>query len=235
MFKLTIFEGLPSKTKQCVMKKVLTLVTAIMVVLSFENTANAQAASQGNIIIDPYYGFPNFGKSFAKNFESETSSNFKVKGLGPLGLRGEYMVADRMGVGFDVIYNSYDLQYTDVRTDSIYDGNTNTWTTKTTSTDNEYKMQRLRVHLRFNYHFEVSNPMLDAYFGVGAGSNNRFRKAYENGVEVKDDTDLGKFTLLPVSLRICTGLRYYFTENIGINAELGLGGPLISAGVSLKF
>lgn len=216
------------------MKKIFTLLVVLLVAGSGTKSF-AQAAFTGNIIIDPYYGFPNFGKSFASNFESETSSDFKVKGLGPLGLRAEYMVADRMGVGFDVIYNSYDLQYTDVRTDSIYDGNTDTWTPQTTTTENEYQMQRLRVHLRFNYHFDVSNPMLDAYFGVGAGTNNRYRKAYENGVEINDETELGNFTLMPVSLRVCTGLRYYFSQNIGINAEIGLGGPLISAGISAKF
>lgn len=216
------------------MKKIFTLLVVLLVAGSGTKSF-AQAAFTGNIIIDPYYGFPNFGKSFASNFESETSSDFKVKGLGPLGLRAEYMVADRMGVGFDVIYNSYDLQYTDVRTDSIYDGNTDTWTPQTTTTENEYQMQRLRVHLRFNYHFDVSNPMLDAYFGVGAGTNNRYRKAYENGVEINDETELGNFTLMPVSLRVCTGLRYYFSQNIGINAEIGIGGPLISAGISAKF
>lgn len=216
------------------MKKIVTLLVVFLIAGSGIKSF-AQAAYTGNIIIDPYYGFPNFGKSFASNFESSSSSDFQVKGLGPMGLRAEYMVADRMGVGFDVIYNSYDLKYKDVQTDSIYDGNTNMWTTQTTTSDNEYKMQRLRVQLRFNYHFDVSNPMLDAYFGVGAGTNNRYRKAYENGVEVNDDTDLGNLTLLPVSFRICTGMRYYFSQNIGINAELGLGGPFISAGISAKF
>lgn len=216
------------------MKKMLTLFAAVLII-GCGMKSHAQANYTGNIIIDPYYGFPNFGKSFADNFETETSSNLKVKGLGPLGLRGEYMVADKMGIGFDFIYNSYELRYNDVRTDSIYDGNTNSWTTQTTNTDNEYKMQRVRLHLRINYHFELSNPSLDAYLGIGAGTNNRYRKAYENGVEVNDDTDLGNFTLLRYSFRICTGFRYYFSQNIGINTEIGLGGPLVSAGLSVRF
>lgn len=41
-------------------------------------------------------------------------------------------------------------------------------------------------------------------------------------------------TLIPVSARICTGLRYYFSPNVGVNMELGLGGPMISAGISCK-
>lgn len=215
------------------MKRVITLVAAVVAIVT-GGISFSQANSTGNVIIDPYYGFPNFGASFAKNFETSSTTNLQVKGLGPLGLRAEYMVADKIGVGFDVIYNSYDLTYSDTRVDSVYDGSTDTWSSTTTVTDNEYKMQRLRIQARFNYHFEVSNPDLDAYFGVGAGSNNRYRKAYENGKEVEDDTDLGNFTFLPVSFRLCTGLRYYFSENIGMNAEIGLGGPLISAGLSIR-
>jgi hypothetical protein len=41
--------------------------------------------------------------------------------------------------------------------------------------------------------------------------------------------------LLPFSMRLCTGIRYYFSDNIGANMELGLGGPLVSLGLSLKF
>ena len=208
----------------------MTLILAVTAVAS-SNLSLAQANTQGSVIIDPYYGFPNFGASFSKNFETAGNSDLKVKGLGPLGLRAEYMLADKIGVGVDVIFNNYDLTYRS--TDSLYNGATDTWTT--TVNENEYKMNRLRIQARFNYHFEVNNPNLDAYLGIGAGSNNRFRKAYENGVEVTDDADLGNLTLLPVSFRFCTGLRYYFTENIGMNAEIGLGGPLISAGLSLRF
>jgi len=94
-------------------------------------------------------------------------------------------------------------------------------------------MKRLRIHVRFNYHFDISNPNLDGYAGIGAGTNNRFRSAYENGVEL-DDTGIGNQTLIPVSARICAGLRYYFTENLGLKLELGLGGPVISGGLSIR-
>lgn len=210
------------------MKKI--IYTLALATIGFVSNSNAQA-TQGSIIIDPYYGFPNFGASFAKNFETSGNTGVEVKGLGPLGLRAEYVVSEKVGVGLDVIYNDYDVRYT--ATDSVYDGTTGTYSV--TSSSNRYTMQRLRVQARMNYHFETNNPNFDAYFGVGAGSNNRFRKAYENGVEVQDNTDLGNLTLFPVSFRVCTGFRYYFAENIGINFELGLGGPVLSGGVSMRF
>lgn len=212
------------------MKKMRLLLTGILALGATVN-ANAQANSQGNFIFDAYYGAPNLGKKFYNAIEDANgTSNFKATGVGPMGLRGEYMVADRVGVGFDIIYNSNNITYTSI--DSTYNGNTDTWT----ATSNEYKrtMNRVRIQARFNYHFDVSNPDLDAYMGIGAGSNARYRKFYQNGNEVLDEFK-GSGTLLPVSFRLCTGLRYYFSENVGVNAEIGLGGPLISAGLSVRF
>ncbi len=210
------------------MKKI--FLTLVLAATGFASNLNAQV-SQGSFIIDPYYGFPNFGSNFASAFEVNGNSGLEVKSLGPIGLRAEYIASEKVGIGIDVIYNDYDLRYTS--TDSIYNGTTGTYST--TSTSNRFTMQRLRVQARMNYHFETGNPNFDAYFGVGAGTNNRFRKAYENGVEVVDETDLGSLTLLPVSMRLCTGFRYYFAQNIGINFELGLGGPVLSGGLSLRF
>lgn len=216
------------------MKKVFTFLVA-MATMTTGAFSFAQANATGNIIIDPYYGFPNVGSSLSKSFQQDNNtSGLKVNGIGPLGFRAEYMVADNVGVGLDVIYNSYSFNYNYATQDSVYDGNTNTWSSQTVETDREFKMQRLRVQARFNFHFNVNNPDLDAYFGVGAGTNNRFRSLTENGKKITDDVSLNNFTLFPFSLRVCTGMRYYFTENIGVNAEIGLGGPLISAGLSLR-
>lgn len=203
-----------------------------MVCASAKVSVSAQALEQGNIILDGYYGAPNLGKSFWKSIETAAgTTNFKATGIGPLGLRGEYLVSDRIGVGFDVIYNSNNISYTTV--DSVYNSGTNAYDKRTYNY--ERTMNRVRIQARFNYHFDVSNPNLDAYFGVGAGSNSRFRKFYENGVEIADDFSGSGLGVIPVSFRLCTGLRYYFTENIGINGEIGLGGPMISAGLSVKF
>jgi hypothetical protein len=35
-------------------------------------------------------------------------------------------------------------------------------------------------------------------------------------------------------MKLAIGVHYYFNETIGINTEVGLGGPLISAGLSVK-
>jgi opacity protein-like surface antigen len=184
---------------------------------------NAQAVEQGNIIIDPYYGGPNFGKAFAEGIGG-TSTDLKVKGLGPLGLRAEYMVADKFGVGFDFIYNSFSLNTT---ADSLNNDGTVFQTY-----DVKANLSRVRLQARFNYHF-IENDNVDAYFGVGAGTNFRKYTLTTDYPNYEDESETG--TLLPFSLRLAVGTRYYFTENIGINAEIGIGGPVLSGGISIKF
>jgi opacity protein-like surface antigen len=183
----------------------------------------AQVNSQGSIIIDPYYGYPNFGKSFASSLSS-SSSDIKIGGIGPAGIRAEYMLADKFGMGIDFIYNSLTTSYFE---DSIgVDGKI------TQSYEAKYAMQRFRVQLRMNYHF-IENDNIDAYVGFGAGTNIRRYSFTSDKPGSSSPAESG--SLIPVSMRFALGMRYYFTENIGFNTELGLGGPMISAGLSLRF
>ena len=134
------------------MKKIILLSFGIsLFVFSGIHNIKAQAVEKGTIIIDPYYGFPNLGKSFA---EGLSSSDVTVKGVGPAGMRVEYLLADRFGVGVDFIYNSFTGTYTDTSNGTTY--------------DYEAKMARTRVHVRFNYHLKASSENLDLYFGMGA-------------------------------------------------------------------
>jgi opacity protein-like surface antigen len=98
--------------------------------------------------------------------------------------------------------------------------------------DVKANLSRVRLQARFNYHF-IENDNVDAYFGVGAGTNFRKYTLTTDYPNYDDDSETG--TLLPFSLRLAVGTRYYFTENIGINAEIGIGGPVLSGGISIKF
>lgn len=191
-------------------------------------TSFAQGVEQGNFIIDPYYGFPNLGKSITNQL-SEGVDDVKITGYGPAGIRLGYMMADQFEVGIDAIFNGFSVSGR--VQDSTYNSTTNTYDYSTV--DSKATMQRIRIQARFNYHFDVSSPNLDAYIGFGAGTNNRVYKYFENGQEVEDGS--ASITLIPVSFRVAGGMRYYFTDNIGFNVELGLGGPVVSGGLSVKF
>ena len=173
--------------------------------------ASAGGVEKGNVIIDPYYGFPNWGKAFS-DLIVDPGGDVKTTGLGPLGGRVEDMLGDKFGLGVDFIYNTYSYTYS------------------TFGIVEDYQMSRTRVHLRFNIHFG-DNENLDTYFGVGAGLNSR-KLTWTYGTT---DLSIGEAALLPVSMRFALGMRYYFHENIGFNVEIGLGGPTISLGPSIKF
>jgi outer membrane protein W len=187
------------------------------------STASAQAVEEGNILIDVYYGFPNlYGATFKRAYaNSGTEENVKISSLGPIGLRGEYMVSDKIGLGLDIGFNNTKLTYTEF--DSF------------DNKDYEYdfKTQKIGAMVTFNFHFLESNDNLDAYFMVGAGYGNRSFTFESTDPNYSDETIDG---LIPVASRVGVGMRYFFTDNIGMNLAIGFGqGGLVNGGLSLKF
>lgn len=212
------------------MKK-LAVITAFFMCGWIASNAFAQdeikAVQKGNFILDPYYGAPNFGKNLVKDltFSNSSITSSGSGGVGPMGVRAEYLLADKFGLGVDFIFNSasMDLSYDSLNTDgSLYK-----------TYNGIAKMQRIRIQLRFNYHF-VSTENLDAYVGLGAGTNTRVWSVENTnpGYDFGKEQRVG--SLIPFSMRFAAGVRYYFIPNLGFNAEIGLGGPLVSAGLSLK-
>ncbi|MBL4577297.1 MAG: outer membrane beta-barrel protein [Flavobacteriales bacterium] len=193
---------------------------AVLLAINAPHKASAQAVERGTVIIDPYYGFPLSGKAILDLIFSPI--DVSISGVGPTGGRVEYMLADRFGIGVDYIYKQIQGEWSGV--DSL-SGNTYNYTGTVT---------RTRIHLRFNFHLLTSTEELDLYVGIGSGTNNR-----KITLASKDDprTKLtwNNVTLLPFSARAAFGMRYYFTNNIGINAEIGIGGPLVLVGASIKF
>ena len=205
-------------------KKSITLASLLtMVLFAQPNTVSAQAVEEGNVLIDVYYGFPNlYGATFKSLYaNSGTELDVKVSSLGPLGLRGEYLVSDKIGVGLDIGFNNSKLTYSEV---SSSDSKTYEY---------DFKTQKIGAMVTFNYHFLENSDNLDAYFMVGAGYGNRsftFSSTNPNWTESEIKS------LIPVASRIGVGMRYFFTDNIGANLAIGFGqGGLINGGISFKF
>lgn len=214
------------------MKKFFTVIMATAALTFGFNTGATAQVEQGNMIVDLYYGFPNFGKTLWKVLEDDSSNaNTKATGIGPLGGRFEYMIADNLGFGVDINYLSNGFEYD--YTSSVYDTTTSTFVNQTYHVT--YTKQKLRIMARLNYHF-VQTDVVDAYVGFGAGYKHKINKfTSTNPNDSESELEAG-LNLVPVSIRICLGTRFFFTENIGINMELGAGGgPLLSGGLSLKF
>ena len=65
------------------------------------NNANAQVVKEGTIIFDVYYGFPNLYTAVLKaeyvnNDLGSDYQNVDIGGIGPLGLRAEYLITDKI-------------------------------------------------------------------------------------------------------------------------------------------
>ncbi len=201
------------------MKKFILPLIALTMMLA-PKKSNAQAIYQGRVIIDAYYGFPNLYTTVFKSlYESANGTGTTFGSLGPLGIRAEYLLTDKIGFGLDLGMNSSSISYSEP------DANNNIY-------DYEFTTRKIGAILTFNYHF-VENDKVDAYFVTGAGYGNR-NFAFES--TDPNYTEDSMESLIPISFKIGVGMRYFFTENIGANLGLGLGqGGILNAGVSAKF
>ena len=192
-------------------------------------TVLSQISFTSNQLIEPYLGFPNLGRLSAQIIDTSIleKQDQKFSGIGPSGFRYSYMLSDAFSLGIDLIYNSLSEKY---RTSQDVFMN-NTWTT--INKNMLVSTQRLRIHVRMNFHFSASNAMSDSYLGLGFGTNNKWKKTSENG-NVIEKISGSEAVIFPFSLRLCYGYRYFFNYNWGIHGEVGLGGPLLSLGLSYK-
>ena len=197
--------------------------------LSLKFVASSQISFTSNQLIEPYLGFPNLGRLSAQIIDTSIleKQDQKFSGIGPSGFRYSYMLSDAFSLGIDLIYNSLSEKY---RTSQDVFMN-NTWTT--INKNMLVSTQRLRIHVRMNFHFSAFSDMSDSYLGLGFGTNNKWKKTSENG-NVIEKISGSEAVIFPFSLRLCYGYRYFFNYNWGIHGEVGFGGPLLSLGLSYK-
>jgi hypothetical protein len=196
------------------------------VLLSFN--AFSQALFVGNHVIEPYIGFPNVTKYLPiLALSQEPDSITSYVGLPPSGFRYYYMLTDDISFGVDVMFDRSRKDF--VSTDTVFQNGG--W--QYLSYEGQRTQTRLRLQARMNFHLPISQPNADSYIGLGFGTNNRWLKDYKNGVldrELKGSDAI----LIPFSMRVCFGYRYYFNYNLGLVGEIGIGGPLLSFGLSYK-
>lgn len=194
------------------MKKIILSLSLVFGAL-FNSNVKAQAIQEGNILIDTYYGFPNLYSTVLKA-AYETYTDISISSLGPVGLRGEYLFTDKIGLGLDFCYSNMNLSYTDISTGTYKVGT--------------YKIGGM---VTFNYHFADHNNF-DAFFTTGVGFNNRTFTYSDPSMGTVSSSG---FNAIPVAARVGVGMRYFFTPNLGLNLGLGLGqGSLLNGGVSFK-
>lgn len=197
-----------------------------LAILAFSNpfSTHAQALEQGDVAFDVTYGFPNLYRSVLKSayVNSGTSENVVIGGIGPIGFRGEYFVADRIAIGIEVNYTNTSVSFEDESTDQAGQPKTYTY---------EINAPRIRVMPKFSFHYGSVDEM-DFYSSIAIGYN---RITFNFESDDPDFEDRKGQNFIPIAFRVATGARYYFTENIGAMLELGLGGGgVVTGGLSVK-
>ena len=93
------------------MKRLLTVIMATCAISFAPNNSAVAQVEEGNMILDLYYGYPNVGKSFWNAVITDSSENTKATGIGPMGIRFEYLIADNLGFGIDINYLQNGFSY----------------------------------------------------------------------------------------------------------------------------
>ena len=176
---------------------------------------NVICLNTGASLIGIFAGFDTGGKSFSKI---------------PIQLTYDRMVTDRISVGGAFSYQKMGVSYSN---DSIFDVNG----TLIKIEDFTTTAQRLNFAVRGLFHY-VKVDNFDLYSGLRIGATYWDLTTTSSDPTYDPVTDLlNKLgtTLFSPQL-ILIGTRYYFVENIGVNAEFAIGSPsFFSVGLSARF
>ncbi|MCX6273371.1 MAG: hypothetical protein NTU44_19555 [Bacteroidetes bacterium] len=175
---------------------------------------------QGNIVISAGYGFPNLTKSVYKAYSSYL--DYKVTGTGPIHVKVEYGITESFGIGLSVNNVSTKVSWQDEGYDTAFNP---------VKYESGFKFHAIAFNVRGNYHF-IREDNLDLYAGLGLGYNSSKSEYYTN-----DPYSLGNLTisaLIPLGLEFSVGIRYYFTDNIGVYMEVGAAKSIIQGGLAIK-
>ncbi len=208
------------------MKKVI-MMLVLMCTLGLKLRAqDKECVKQGNILVDGYYGFIN-PYNYILNLQiatdhifGNTLTDFSTSNVGPIGIKGEYLVSNLIGFGVDMNYTNTIIRFDE------YDGynkiQTHTWNALTT-----------RAFLGINFHY-IRQEKVEMYSSIELGYFNRIITRSP----VNPYRSNPQYNITPIGVRIETGFRFFIVPNFGIHLNVGTGinsGPVFGVGLSGKF
>ncbi len=195
-----------------------------------ENTA----FDKGTVVITAGLGFPDFNRIDKRTQYTGNGAynSTTVRGIGPLILKGDFGIVKfkwghTLGAGFVLGYNSTTVNF--AYTEYKWNNNNGYYYETYNQTD---KFKTFTVGARATYHF-FTKEKIDCYANVGLGYNIRTYSRTTNdpyGNYAYSGAQSGAYSAFTA------GIRYYFTKNFGVYAELGwdMSTP-IQGGIALKF
>ena len=197
------------------MKKILFATVTIGLMLSNCMAVNAQH-EKGKIQIDLYHGLPQHTGILFRAISSVTvDETVEIKTLGNLGLRFQYYLAPKFALGIDANYTNRSA------------------TINYTLTGFEEKIQQtvIRAMLRTSWEFVKSGGFeMNWNNSIGLRNASWNWSATDPDLTINTDWNGG----VPIAFRSALGFRYMFTENVGLNLEVGvLGGSFLNGGLTI--
>lgn len=191
--------------------------------------------SENDIVFSGFVGLPNWGTFFLENhFLDDRVSNSSSNGIPPLSLEIEYFFSDRISGTVTGIYNSWGGNWTEQVLDEVGG------LIIEQDHDFSFDVSRLRILVGINYHyydFNIEN--VDLYVGLAVGANSLYpsysstldgwrpqsRNYYNDG---EGDVEF------PIAYRVRAGMKYFITDKLGMNIEVGVGGASFNLGLNYK-
>ena len=197
------------------MKKISLITITVFVMFSIATKVNAQH-EKGEIQIDLYHGLPpHTGIIFRAISSASVDETVEIKTLGNLGLRFQYYLAPKFALGIDANYTNRSA------------------TINYTLTGFEEKIQQtvIRAMLRTSWEFVKSGGFeMNWNNSIGLRNASWNWSATDPDLTINTDWNGG----VPIAFRSALGFRYMFTENVGLNLEVGvLGGALLNGGLTI--
>ena len=197
-----------------------TYILLVFGVLFLTMNVSAQQFSQTRIAISVGTGFPDMDKVFFRSDLHELTS-FKDKGIAPIVCRVQYSFNHFFELAASFSYYKYRATWTR----NIYNSASSSYL----SESSYFNATSLSIMLRGNFHKRLTDRT-DAYVGLGAGYKKTDKRSNEQIYTQPSFHDE-----IPIAIELTGGVRYYFTEKLGIYAELGWSKALIQFGATVRF
>ncbi|MDB4162031.1 porin family protein [Bacteroidia bacterium] len=189
--------------------------------IGFMFNANAQD-SEGASVATVGLGYSFFNNIIKSSLE--TYSDVKVKSVPTIALTYDLALTDNFSIGVAGAFQNVSGEFTNEYIDQNLDFQTEIATTK---------VSRLNIALRPLFHYG-DGDRLDLYSGIRVGYliRNVETETSDELLNVLDELDGNRFALGLVPF----GMRYFFTDNLGVNMDLQIGTPyVVSGGIAFTF
>lgn len=207
-----------------------------LLLITISSQVFSQALKEKNAIVEFNYGFPvieplyydlkGSGKQIVITIKNEQNNSILNK-PGQFAIRSDYMISNRLSIGGFIGYSRQVLYHEE----SGYEFNPQTGMTENREYFYKSNLNKWRFSLGLNFHY-FRNEKIDFYCGFQSG----YKKTY-NSYSTNDPSALSppKILAFPFAFRFQYGMRMFITEVLALNCEIGIGGPIASAGITYRF